>query len=163
MVASMIAWRLLGVRRRTCDIEDDRMACAMGVDCAEGALEFYSKEIERNLLLRGVLVDGERLIDERGDWQAREWRVPFTSYGFVVDEWLVGGRGKRLADRREFCKRELLSAVARMIAAKKKMEEDASAAIQVPVELTGDYEDKEWPIFKKMASLLEGPPDKKKS
>lgn len=45
---------------------EDKNACAMGLDCSEGSLEFYEKLINRNKILRDNLVDGSRYFDKEG-------------------------------------------------------------------------------------------------
>lgn len=46
---------------------EDKKACQMGLDCAEGALEFFEKNINRNKVLREVIEDGHRYFDKDGD------------------------------------------------------------------------------------------------
>lgn len=47
-------------------IIEDKNACAMGLDCSEGSLEFYEKLINRNKILRDNIVDGTRYFDKEG-------------------------------------------------------------------------------------------------
>ncbi|RNA42640.1 39S ribosomal mitochondrial [Brachionus plicatilis] len=80
----------------------DVQACQMGLDCCTGSIEFYDKMLERNKLLREVLINGHKLVDSNGNYLKQPVYLPFTNFFFYTNF-----MGIKLTDRREFCQKQL--------------------------------------------------------
>ncbi len=143
-----------GTTRRMGEKSVDEKACRMGLDCAQGSIEFYDKLIERNKILREVYPNGRELIDERGELLKHEVTIPFTEFSFLIDSYYINGLS--LEQRRDMCKREFAVVVSNML-----HEENKKALISIPslpkqsIDSEEPEEDKEWPVFKKIRLWLE--------
>lgn len=80
----------------------DFQACQMGLDCCMGSVEFYEKMIQRNKVLREILINGHKLIDSNGNFLKQPVYLPLTDYYFYTNF-----MGLKLTDRKETCKRYL--------------------------------------------------------
>lgn len=124
-------------------------ACRLGLDCSEGSIEYYDKLIERNKILRKVLVDGEKLVDANGNYLARTLKIPFTHYYFYIPY-----NGMKLTSRRELCKNELAKIVIEltMLAEKKALNNQEDSKLQGE---KIEENNKELAIFKNLRIFLE--------
>ena len=93
----------------------DKKACQMGLDCSEGSQEFYEKLIVRNKFLRNLIYDGQKFIDQDGNYLKQTIYVPFTDYYFHINY-----IGLKLTDRKENCKNELNKLIEKLEADSKK-------------------------------------------
>lgn len=80
----------------------DFQACQMGLDCCMGSVEFYEKMIERNKILRDILINGHKLIDSSGNFIKQPVYLPLTDHYFYTK--FVGSK---LTDRKENCRKYL--------------------------------------------------------
>ena len=90
--------------------------------------------------------EGEKLWDEEGNYKMRE----FSVFGF---SFLVPFVGKKLTERREFCRRELAVVLSSMLTEQKNRPSKAKDDIKQNKQAK---DDKEWPIFKSLRLKLEG-------
>ncbi|CAF0712624.1 unnamed protein product [Brachionus calyciflorus] len=97
------------ITKKILEESNDSKACQMGLDCCEGSIEFYDKELERNRLLRLVLPDGEKLIDSEGNIMKQSVHLPFTNYYFYMNN-----TGIKLTERRENCRKELIKMIQKL-------------------------------------------------
>jgi hypothetical protein len=133
---------------------DDTLACSRGLDCCEGSLEYYDKLIARNKMMRLFIDDGRRLIDEEGNYLKKAITVPLVNKTFYINYF-----GKKLTDRRAYCKAQLIESIhkyddtSKLDLQNKSKEDDLKQK---------EIENKEWPIFKKLRILLENKENSKK-
>lgn len=124
----------------------------MGLDCAEGSLEYYDKMLERNKILRKVLPNGEKLIDAEGNHLSKAVQVPLTNYYLYFPNY-----GMKLTERKKLCENELSKMVINLVEKKNKaqLQMQRGEVSRVDSNRTANNSDKEWEIFKKIRLFLE--------
>lgn len=155
IMSSLIALcGIIGIRifsKRINDKLQDYDACQIGLDCCEGSIEFYDKLLERNKLIRKVLPDGDKLIDQEGNYLKKEIKVPFMNQYFYMNY-----LGIKLTERREYCRKQLSEIVTKLtdkIAAEDAKKLNVNEVAQSDEETSKN--DKELRIFKALRLKLE--------
>ena len=124
--------------------DQDKQACELGLDCCEGSLEYFDKQIERNKLLRKVIDDGDKLIDTEGNYIRQPVYLPHTSIKFYMNYF-----GAKLTERRKLCEQHLNEMV-------KKMSQEVSTSNEsfASEKKTEEQESKELEIFRRLRLKL---------
>ena len=129
------------------DTINEKRTCNLGLDCAEGALEFYEKMLKRNNVLRHVIDNGASLIDELGNPLYNSIRVPFTDYQFYIKNF-----GISITNRKNICEKELLNLISKL----NKENEMKHTELNIETEKNEKTsEDKELKIFRDIRLKLE--------
>lgn len=87
----------------------DVEACNFGLDCCEGAVEYYEKMLNRNKMLRSIIKDGTYLIDEDGNFAKKPLNIPFTDITLYKNHF-----GMKITERKQVCQKELVNMVIRL-------------------------------------------------
>ena len=125
---------------------DEKNTCKLGLDCAEGSLEFYDKMLNRNIILRNVIEQGTQLIDENGNYLKKVVRIPFTGYQFYVKNF-----GVSLTDRKKICEKNLLVLISKL----NKESELKELEVKEDKITSKPIEDKELKFFRDIRLKLE--------
>ena len=140
--ASIFSRMLLeSVLEKRIDVE----TCNFGLDCCEGAAEYYEKMLNRNKILRSVIQDGTYLIDEDGNFTKKPLNIPFTDITLYRNHF-----GMKLTERKQLCKKELVNMVI-------KLSKEAENKEKEPVksETENKKDDKELPFFRDIRLRME--------
>jgi hypothetical protein len=126
----------------------------MGLDCAEGSIEYYDNVIQRNKLIREVIREGHSLIDPEGNFLKQVIRIPFTDRFFYINSY-----GLKLTERKENCKKELHNMIYKLLKendeTKKKQEQSETLQEEGEEKINQNDNSKEWKIFRDLRLKLE--------